>query len=313
MTIDRAAFTSLAEPHRRELHVHCYRMLGSLDDAEDMVQETFLRAWRRRTTFAGRAPFRAWLYRIATNACLDLLARRPRKPSGSGYEVPWLQPYPDALLDVPAPSEQEPDAEVVERETIELAFLVAIQQLPPRSRAVLLLRDVLGWSAKETGELLEMSVAAVNSSLQRARSALRKQLPERRLEWAGGEPTAQERALLDGYIDATERGDAQALAALIDADARFAMPPQPEVYLGRDAMVSAWVEGGFGTDGFGEMRCRVTRANRQPAVACWVRRPGDAQFEALAIDVLRIEDGRIADITTFAGEVFDAFDLPRTL
>ena len=311
---DHSAFSALAEHHRRELHVHCYRMLGSLEDAEDMVQETFLRAWRKRASFQGRSTFRAWLYRIATNVCLDVLERRPRQPSGAGFEVTWLQPYPDRLLDAPAPSEQEPDAAVVERETIELAFLVAIQHLPPRSRAVLLLRDVLGWSAKETAALLEMSVAGVNSALQRARGGLKQHLPERRLEWAAGsDPSAQERALLAQYVEASERGDAAALAALMREDARFAMPPEPELYVGRDTIAAAWVKGGFGADWWGELRCRVTRANRQPAVACWARRAGESEFEALAVDVLRIEDGAIAEITAFCADLFGAFDLPQTL
>jgi RNA polymerase sigma-70 factor (ECF subfamily) len=314
---DRTAFAALAEPHRRELQVHCYRMLGSFEDAEDMVQETLLRAWRKRGSFQGRSTFRAWLYRIATNACLDALERRPRQVPRAGapaFEVTWLQPYPDRLLDAVAPSDAEPDAVVVEKETIELAFLVAIQHLPPRTRAVLLLRDVLGWSAKETAALLEVSVASVNSALQRARAAMKRHLPARRLEWeAGADPSAQERALLKEYVDASERGDAVAVAALLRDDARFAMPPEPALYLGRDAILACWEEGGFGTDMLGELRCRETRANRQPAVACWVRRSGDSEFRALAIDVLRIEEGRVAEITTFASDRFPVFDLPQTL
>jgi len=312
-----AAFAALAERHRRELHVHCYRMLGSFEDSEDMVQETLLRAWRKRGSFQGRSTLRAWLYRIATNACLDDLERRPRRasrPGAAAFEVTWLQPYPDRLLDEIASSEAEPDAAVVEKETIELAFLVAIQHLPPRARAVLLLRDVLGWSAKETAALLEVSVAAVNSALQRARAAMAQHLPERRLEWAAGaDPSAQERALLDRYIEASDRGDAEALAGLLRADARFAMPPEPELYVGREAIVTGWVEGGFGSDAFGAMRCMETRANRQPAVACFLRRPGDTAYRALALDVLRIEDGAVAEITTFVPDLFPAFDLPPTL
>ena len=154
---DEAAFSALVERHRHELQVHCYRMLGSLDDAEDQLQETFLRAWRRRATYAGRSTFRAWLYRIATNACLDELARRPRRPSGG--EVPWLQPYPDELLEAVPAEAGDPDAAAVEKETIELAFMVAIQHLQPKARAALILRDVLGWSAKDAAALLETSVA----------------------------------------------------------------------------------------------------------------------------------------------------------
>jgi RNA polymerase sigma-70 factor, ECF subfamily len=197
---DESAFAVLAESYRRELQVHCYRMLGSFEDAEDMVQETFLRAWRKRSSFEGRSSFRAWLYRIATNACLDALERRPprvlppqvapaadpRVPPLPTADVPWLQPYPDRLLEGIAPRDAEPDAVLVSKETIELAFLAAIQQLAPRQRAVLILRDVLGWSAKETAMLLDASVDAVNSALRRARSTLKRHLPARRLEWAAG-------------------------------------------------------------------------------------------------------------------------------
>jgi len=316
-TDDQSRFTALVEPHRRELHVHCYRMLGSFEEAEDMVQETFLRAWRKRASARGRSTFRAWLYRIATNACLDALKKRPRPAVRAGspqFEVTWLQPYPDRLLDPPAPSEAEPEAVVVDRESIELAFLVAIQHLPPRPRAVLLLRDVLGWSARETADLLEVSVAAVHSALQRARAALRQHLPARRLEWSAGEdPSTEERALIERYIEASERGDAGAIAELMRADARFAMPPQPELYVGREAILACWEAGGFGTGELGELRCRATRANRQPAVANWLREPGDTVFRALALDVLRIENGAVAEITTFPSTVFPRFDLPSTL
>jgi RNA polymerase sigma-70 factor (ECF subfamily) len=316
-TGDQSAFTALVEPHRRELHVHCYRMLGSFEDAEDMVQETFLRAWRKRASFRGRSTFRAWLYRIATNACLDALQKRPRPTPRAGsprFEVTWLQPYPDRLLDAAAPSEDEPDALAVDRETIELAFLVAVQHLSPRTRAVLILRDVLGWSAKETAALLDVSVAAVNSALQRARAALRQHLPERRLEWsAAGDPTEEERAIVERYIEAGDRGDARAIAALLREDARFAMPPQPELHVGRKAILACWAEGGFGTGEIGALRCRATRANRQPAVACWLRTPGETEFRALALDVLRIEDGALAEITTFPATVFPLFELSPTL
>ncbi|MGH2970358.1 MAG: sigma-70 family RNA polymerase sigma factor [Solirubrobacteraceae bacterium] len=309
---DESAFTALVEPHRRELQVHCYRMLGSLDDSEDLVQETLLRAWRKRATFQGRSSFRAWLYRIATNACLDALARRPRPLPTA--EVPWLQPYPDTLLEGIAPSEDEPDAMLVARETIELAFMVAIQHLPPRPRAVLILRDVLDWSARDTAELLESSVASVNSALQRARAALKQHLPERRLEWApGSDPSTEELALLQRYMDASDRGDADAVAALLRDDARFSMPPQPGLYVGREAIMAFWAEGGFGSEELGRFRCVPTSANLQPAVACYLRRPGDSEYRALALDVLRIEGGAVAEIITFDSNVFPAFGLPATL
>jgi RNA polymerase sigma-70 factor, ECF subfamily len=323
---DESAFSGLVGRHRRELQVHCYRMLGSLEDSEDLVQETFLRAWRRRETFQGRSSVRAWLYRIATNACLDALARRPRLvpvpeaddhavASQALFEVPWLQPYPDQLLEGIAPSEAEPDAAVVAKETIELAFMVAIQHLPPRPRAVLILRDVLGWSAKDSAELLDSSVAAVNSALQRARAALKKHLPARRLEWApGSDPTEEERALLQRYLDATENGDAHAFVEMMREDARFSMPPEPGAWVGREAIVAAWVEGGaFDTEGFGHMRGLATRANMQPAVACYLRRAGDSEYRALALDVLRIEEGAVAEIVTFPHKLFPAFGLPQTL
>jgi RNA polymerase sigma-70 factor (ECF subfamily) len=296
-------------------------MLGSFDDAEDAVQETLLRAWRRRETYAGRSTFRAWLYRIATNTCLDALEKRPRVPAqvapeaiGAPSEITWLQPFPDAILDAAAPGRDEPDAIVVAKETIELAYLVALQHLPPRSRAVLIVRDVLGWSAKETADLLETSVAAVNSALQRARAALQERLPERRDEWAAGaEPDAAERALIDRYVEASERGDGAALAAMMAEDARFSMPPQPEAYTGRDTIVQAWKDGGFGTEDFGDIRCLVTRANRSAAVACYVRGPGDDRHRPLALDALRIVDGEIAEITTFGWSLFPQFDLPLLL
>ena len=318
---DEATFNAHAQRHRRELQVHCYRMLGSFEDSEDAVQETLLRAWRRRETYAGRSTFRAWLYRIATNTCLDALEKRPRVPAqvapeaiGAPSEITWLQPFPDAILDAAAPSREQPDAVVVAKETIELAFLVAVQHLPPRSRAVLIVRDVLGWSAKETAELLDTSVAAVNSALQRARAALQERLPERRDEWAAGaDAETAERALIERYVEASERGDGAALAAMMAEDARFSMPPQPEAYTGRDNIVQAWVDGGFGTGEFGDMRCVVTRANRSPAVACYVRGPGDDRHRPLALDALRIVEGEIAEITTFPPDVFAAFGLPAEL
>ena len=307
---DEATFAEHAERHRRELQLHCYRMLGSLDESEDLVQETFLRAWRRRETYAGRASFRAWLYRIATNACLDALERRPRRPQAA--EVPWLQPYPDALLEGIPSADDEPDAVVVAKETVELAFLVAIQHLPPRPRAVLILRDVLGWPAKDTAALLDTSVASVNSALQRARAGLKEHLPERRLDWAVESDQAQ-RDLLQRYMDATENGDMEAMKATLSDDLRFTMPPEPGRWEGRDDVVGMWESGGFGTHEFGRMRCVLTSANRQPAVANYVAAPGASEFRPMALDVLRIEGGLVVDIVTFPGEVFAAFGLPATL
>src|SRR3954454_3158752 len=209
-----AEFAALAERHRRELHLHCYRMLGSFEEAEDLVQETLLRAWKARDALERGDWFRAWLYKIATNACLDAIKRDGRRvPSlGSFRDLPWLQPYPDRLLEEAevAPPGEEPHAAAIGRETIELTFLAVIQLLPPRQRAVLILRDVLDWSAREVAELLEIGVAAVNSALQRARATLREQLAAgRREDWTAPEATAAERDLLERFIDAHERADAE--------------------------------------------------------------------------------------------------------
>ena len=308
---DEAAFAELVARHRRELHVHCYRMLGSFEEAEDRVQETFLRAWRARDSFEGGPGFRAWLYRIATNACLDALrSSRRRVPSLPSFaEVPWIQPYPDRLLDELAPSDAEPDAMVVARETIELTYRAVIQLLPPRQRAVVILRDVLGWSAAETASLLEMSVAAANSALQRARATLRERLPARPSEWSGAEPSEEERLLLERFIAAHERADAAAAAALAREDIRITMPPHPWCFEGL-ATIRPLLEQGL--TGPGEWRLLPTRANRQPAAASYLRAPGDDQFRAFKLDVLRIEGGAIAEITTFDARLFPAFGLPPT-
>jgi RNA polymerase sigma-70 factor, ECF subfamily len=315
---DQAAFAALVERHRRELQVHCYRMLGSFTDAEDMVQEAFLRAWRRRETYAGRSTFRAWLYRIATNVCLDHLERHPRRPGRDGGvgEVTWLQPFPDRLLDQVAPPDAEPDAAVVARETIELAFLVAVQHLPPRQRAVLMLRDVLGWSAAESAAVLEASVASVNSALQRARATLREHLPQQRSEWSPAGPSDEERSVLQRFMDACERADMPALASLMREDAVFSMPPEPTVVRGRDGIVESWAPALTDPSELGEFLLVPVWLNRQPAAANYVRRLGDTEFRAVAVDVLRLEDGLITNIVTFehtaAFPVFDLLDLPPT-
>jgi RNA polymerase sigma-70 factor (ECF subfamily) len=308
-----AAFAALAGRHRRELHIHCYRMLASFDDAEDAVQDTFLRAWRSRESFEGTA-LRAWLYRIATNVCLDMLRRSSRQLTtlGSFAEVPWLQPYPDRLLDEAAPGDDQPDAVAVERETIELVFLAALQVLPPRQRAALIARDVLGWPASETASALGTSVAAANSALQRARSRMQEHLPARRADWTAGQPSTHERALLDGFIDAHQRCDAEAAIAIAARDIRVTMPPYPYRYDGLDAVIPLMVRG-LGPDRDGDWRLLPTRANRMPAAASYLRRPGDLEFRAFKLDVLRMRGSEIAEITTFGPALFPAFALPGTL
>jgi RNA polymerase sigma-70 factor (ECF subfamily) len=292
---DEGAFASLVQRYRRELHVHCYRMLGSLEDAEDAVQETFLRAWRHRASFSleGRWSVRAWLYRIATNACLDVLARRPRRvlpydvappadptaPPPPPADLAWLEPYPDRLLEDLTSPEPEPDAAAISRETLELAFLAAIQHLPPRQRAALLLRDVLGWPARDVAVALETTVAAANSALQRARATLRKRLPARRVEWTAAQPTEEERAILRRYMEAQERRDAATVTELLREDVRVAFPPLPLWYQGRDAFRAASDE--FAAPG--DYRMVATVANGQPAIAAYLRPPGDSEHRPLVI------------------------------
>lgn len=318
---DPGAFASLTEGYRAELQVHCYRMLGSLEDARDQVQEALLRAWTRRESFEGRSTFRAWLYRIATNGCIDFLERsKRRQPHRDTFtslplDLPWLQPYPDHLLERLASSDEDPDARIVTKETIELAYLVVLQVLSPSQRAALILCDVLDWSAREVAVLLDTTVPAVNGALRRARDTLKKYGPSRGPEWKpGADPAQQERLLLQRYVEASERGDVAGLAALCREDVRYAMPPEPGFWAGRDVVVQGWKEGGFGSPSFGTVRCRITRANRMPAVACYVRRPGDAQFHFLALDVLAIEGGLIVAVVAFplAG-LCNAFNLPETL
>jgi len=299
------AFTALVERHRRELHVHCYRMLGSFEEAEDLVRETLLRARTKRDGLVNRSGLRAWLYRTATNACLDLLRRNGRRVESvrSFAEVPWLQPYPDRLL-----PEAEPEAVVVAKETIELGFLALIQLLPPRQRAVLILRDVLGWSADETAELLETSVPAADSALQRARATLGERA-EPRLEWSVVDTTAEEDALLRRFMEVHEQFDVVTWAQLLRPDVRVTMPPDPLCCDGRD---SIWplLERAVA---MGDWRLVPTRANGAPTAASYLRRPGDTAYRACKLDVLRIKDGYIAEITTFDARLFPAFGLPPTL
>lgn len=320
---DEAAFAALTEPYRRQLHVHCYRMLGSFDEAEDLVQETLLRAWKGRASFEGRSIVRTWLYRIATNACLDHLESRSRRlqllespQAGESRTVEWLQPYPDQLLDQIASSDSQPDKLVIARETIELAYLAAIQYLPPKQRAVLILRDALGWSAKESANLLDESVASVNSALHRARSLMRKRLPKHRLEWSAAAPTTAERELLERYMDATDRADVSALTALLREDVRLTMPPYPTWFQGPEEIANVFA---LATNPNlptyqGQFRTVATAANRQPAVAAYVRRPGDSEFRALGLDVLRLEDDLVIEVIRFVdADLFAAFGLPPSL
>jgi RNA polymerase sigma-70 factor (ECF subfamily) len=308
-------FDEIVRRYRRELHRYCYRMLGSLEEAEDHVQEVFARAWRTRDSFRGQSAPRTWLYRIATNACLDTLRRDARRSRGapSGTEpsvasMPWLQPYPDILLDDLAANQPDPEAAAVSRETISLAFLAAIQVLPPRQRAVLILRDVLAMPANEVAALTETTVPAVNSALQRARTTLKQRWPGGRLEWApASEPGAEQSKLLERYIKAHEQADPQALIAVLHDDVRLSISAVGH-WAGREQVADALRDG---MNILGQWRLLPLAANGQPGAACYLRRVGDSTFRPFAICVLRIEDGKIAGIAAFEQpSLFPAFGLP---
>ncbi|MFE6616632.1 RNA polymerase subunit sigma-70 [Amycolatopsis sp. NPDC057786] len=312
---DTARFAVITERHRRELQVHCYRMLANYEDAQDMTQETFLRAWNKRESFKGNATLRTWLYRIATNVCLDFLEKRgdrtpvPAEPADS--EVLYLQPYPDRMLP------EDPQESVVVRETIELAFIVAVQHLPPRQRAVFILRDVLGWPAPKAADALDVTVASVTSALQRARVTMRERLPGRRLDWrspATHELSKDERGVVKSYIEAHERNDLDGLISLLRDDLRFAMLPESgtSVRTAKDA-VDGWVSGGLFQRGHDDWRGITTTVNRMPAAALYLRTPGDPEYRLFAIAALRVVDGKIAELTGFdvAGKPW--LDVPPVL
>ncbi|TQS45066.1 RNA polymerase subunit sigma-70 [Cryptosporangium phraense] len=306
---DAASFALLVERHRRELQVHCYRMLANYQDAQDLTQETFLRAWNKRESFEGRAALRTWLYRIATNACLDFLEKRnDRTPAPVGLELPYLQPYPDAAL---------PEEIVVARETIELAFIVAVQHLPPRQRAVFILRDVLGWPASKAADDLELTVASVTSALQRARGTMREQLPDRRSDWRSPtthELSDDERSVVRSYIDAHERNDLDGLASLLRDDLRFAMLPDPgTVQTGAKDAVEGWVSGGLFQPGCDDLRCLPTTVNRMPAAVLYRRTPDSPDHRLFTMAVLHVVDGKIAELTGFDVTDKPWLGLPATL
>jgi RNA polymerase sigma-70 factor, ECF subfamily len=306
------AFRELAEAHRRELQMHCYRLLGSVQDAEDLVQETLLAAWRGIEDFEGRASLRTWLYRIATNRCLNALRDRGRRvpelpapPEGAPAppeptrrrEPVWLEPYPDALL------------EYEQREAIGLAFVTALQRLPPQQRAVLVLRDVLGFRAAEAAEILEVSEASVTSALHRARTAL-EPLPVEQAPLPG---SPAERKLVARFTEAFESGDVPGVVELLTADARLTMPPEPLEYEGPAAIAGflSTVPAGGRLDLF---RLVPTRANGQPAFGCYLRDAHAPVAHAYGLMVLTLDGDRITAITGFPDtSVFSHFGLPRTL
>jgi RNA polymerase sigma-70 factor (ECF subfamily) len=317
------AFQEAVERYRYQLQVHCYRMLGSLTDAEDLVQETFLRAWRARDRFEGRTSFRNWLYRIATNACLNAIATSKHAkriwpdaygppatepPVGqAAHEVPWLEPYPDVALETVSDIAPGPDARYELRESVQLAFISAIQELPPRQRAVLLLRDVLGFSAAESAELLETTVTSINSALQRARATLDR-LPPTPQHHA----TADEQATLERYVRTWESTDIDGFVALLKEDAILRMPPWPHWYLGRrsikDFFLWVWNQRRERT-----WRLISTSANGQPAIAHYAADRGTSVFVPHNIEILTLDRDGIAVLTAFRAAEFPKFGLPESL
>jgi RNA polymerase sigma-70 factor, ECF subfamily len=321
---DEDAFRSLVEPHYGELHAHCYRMLGSLHDAEDALQDALLRAWRGLRGLADARSLRAWLYRIATNACLDTIARRPKRvlpvdygpptepaqgSRGAAVEAAWVEPYPDDALDVPD-GYAAPEARFEQREAVELAFIAALQHLPGRQRAALILRDVLGFSARETADALDSTTASVNSALQRARKAVDERLPDRsQQETLRSLGDDRLRDLVQQFMDAFEHGEVDAILAMLTEDATFAMPPYPDWQRGSDAVAASWLmpEGPAR-----QLRLIPTRANGQLAVGAYRLEAG--RYVPIALDVLTFEDARIAGITAFrAPALFPRFGLPEEL
>jgi RNA polymerase sigma-70 factor, ECF subfamily len=324
---DQAAFEGLVEPYRRELQIHCYRILGSFQDAEDMVQETFMAAWRGLEAFEGRASVRTWLYRIATNACLGLLRRgRPARELAPPPEPPgdypaatrttaepvWLEPYPDAWLDDLPDSMPGPEARYDTREAIELAFVVALQQLSPRERAAVVLKDVLGFRAAETAELLDTTEASVNSALQRARDKLDLLSRARCAADAPSPGSAAERDLVGRFARAFESGEVGSVVALLSEDARLTMPPEPMEYVGAPA-IHRFLSTVPARGRLERFKLVATRANGQPAFACYLR-THEGPLRAYGLMVLTLTHHRVIAITGFPDTgVFASFGLPRTL
>jgi RNA polymerase sigma-70 factor (TIGR02960 family) len=314
---DSDAFRELTEPHRRELQVHCYRMLGSLQDAEDALQETLLAAWQGLDGFEGRASIRTWLYRIATNRCLnarrsasrraakewDMPAVEPPEPTGFG-EIPWLEPYPDSLLEKAL--DVGPEARYAQTEAISLAFVTALQALPPRQLAVLILRDVLGFHANEVADMLDTTVESVNSALKRARASLP---PTNERAHAPAPDSPSEQALVAEFVRAYESGDVDALVALLTTDIFVSMPPIPLEYRGLDT-VSRLFAGIFGSGR--RVDLVPTRANGQPAFGAYLR-AGTGIRHGSGLFVLTLTGDRISAFTRFDSSVLPWFGLPRSL
>jgi RNA polymerase sigma-70 factor, ECF subfamily len=306
------AFRRLVEPRRGELHAHCYRMLGSVHDAEDALQDALLRAWRGLPRFEGRSSLRSWLYTIATNTCLNAIERRPKRvlpvdygpaadphggPGEPLVESVWVEPYPDETLGL-EDGYAAPEARYEQREAVELAFIAALQHLPANQRAVLILREVLGFSAKEAAETLETTTASVNSALQRARATVEERLPEQSqqatLRSLGDERLTE---IVDGYVDAWQRGDVEAVVGMLTEDAGFAMPPLQTWFRGRDAIavfLAGWPMSG-------QWRWRTVRASAsgQETIAFYTWDPNEESYIPFALNVLTLRGAQIDDVTAF--------------
>ena len=348
---DERAFGRLLEPYRGELHAHCYRMLGSVHDAEDALQDALLRVWRALAKFEGRSSLRSWLYTIATNTCLDQIARRSKRvlpidygpatdphvgPGEPLVESVWIEPYPDEIMDV-EDGFAAPAARYERRESVELAFIAALQHLPANQRAVLILREVLGFSAREVAESLQTTVAAVNSALQRARATVERQIPEQSqqatLRELGDHSLGE---LLARYVDAWERCDVAAFAAMLTEDATFAMPPLASWYRGREA-IALWAAG-WPLSGAWRWRTVSTRASGQAALGFYAWHAEDERYRPFALNVLGLRGAQVSDVTAFiarsaaprdrevferyrdepvdaskVGDVFERFGLPPRL
>jgi RNA polymerase sigma-70 factor (TIGR02960 family) len=318
---DEEAFAQLTNPYRRELQLHCYRILGSVQDAEDLLQETLLAAWRGLDQFEGRSSLRAWLYRIATNRCMNALRESKRRPLDARHDLPqptrlseplWLEPYPDAMLEGLADMAPAPEARYETKEAVALAFVSGLQHLPGRQRAALVLRDVLGFQASEVAEMLDGSEASVNSALQRARATLDSRLPASR-ERAPLPRSARERELLARFAEALESGDTDRVVELLTDDALLTMPPEPLEYQGHDA-IAAFLSNRFATHAGRRVLLVPTRANSQPAFGHYVEDPHAPIMRFFGVLVLTLEGDRIAALTRFGDTaILPHFGLPRTL
>jgi RNA polymerase sigma-70 factor (ECF subfamily) len=321
---DDQAFAVLTDPYRRELQLHCYRILGQLQDAEDAMQETLLSAWSALESFEERSTLRSWLYRIATNRCLNMLRDSGRRPAAATWvastspeptrygEVLWLEPYPDVLLEGISDGAAGPEARYETREAVTLAFLTALHRLPHRQRAVLVLRDVLGFSASEVAAMLDTTSTSVNSALVRARAAIEEGGP-RAHDRAPLPRSAQEHELVVRFADAFEHGDVEPIVALLTEDAWWTMPPEPYGYQGPNA-IKQFIAHAFASRGDTRPRLIPTRANSQPAFAQYVKDPHTDVARALSLLVLTLDGDRISHITRFAAtSALPHFGLPRMI